>query len=61
MEARDLYLRITDSNGKSYVTQHRVWDAVRFFEAMTAAHAKEQRAVAYATEADYRTSNWKKR
>lgn len=30
MEARDLYLRHTDTNGKSTNQMHRVWDADKF-------------------------------
>jgi hypothetical protein len=30
----DLYLKITDKNGKSHVQHHRVWDANRFVAAM---------------------------
>ncbi|NMG70339.1 hypothetical protein [Parazoarcus communis] len=31
--ARDAYIRTTRSDGKSTVTQHRVWDAERFLAA----------------------------
>lgn len=33
MTTRDLWMRHTDVNGKSYVAEHRVWDAVRFVAA----------------------------
>lgn len=31
LQARDLYLKHTDTNGKTTVQCHRVWDADRFF------------------------------
>ena len=33
---RDLYMRHTDTSGKSYVQLHRVWDAERFIAAREA-------------------------
>lgn len=37
MTAQDLYLRHTAGDGKSYVAEHRVWDAERFLNAQQAA------------------------
>jgi hypothetical protein len=37
---RDLWLRHTDTNGKSHVVQHRVWDGDRFVEAQKKAAEK---------------------
>lgn len=39
--ARDVYARHTNKEGKSYVAQHRVWDAARFFAARADEAAKE--------------------
>lgn len=33
MIGRDIYMRHTDKDGKSYVQEHRVWNADRFVEA----------------------------
>lgn len=30
ISGRDIYVRHTDTNGKSHVEQHRVWDRDRF-------------------------------
>lgn len=38
---RDIYLRHTDKNGKSYVQEHRVWDADRFVASQVGAAVKE--------------------
>jgi hypothetical protein len=37
MSARDIYMRHTSPEGKSYVMEHRVWDAERFVAACAAA------------------------
>lgn len=37
---RDIYLRHTDKDGKSYVQQHRVWDADRFITSQMEAALK---------------------
>lgn len=61
----DLYMRHTDTNGKSVVMAHRVWDKDRFIQARTAeaqrenAKAREKGAPALAgvqqiTEAQYK-------
>jgi hypothetical protein len=39
---RDVYARHTNRDGTTYVTQHRVWDAERFFAARSAEAAKER-------------------
>lgn len=67
LTCRDLYLRHTDTQGRSTVTLHRVWDADRFLAARVAEAAKanadvkgdepRKAAVAIATEADYRAAN----
>jgi hypothetical protein len=53
---RDIYLRHTDKNGKSYVQQHRVWDAGRFVAAQLAAAVNEggKAFVQQITEDQYR-------
>ena len=33
MTTRDIYVRHTDTAGKAYVSEHRVWDAERFLAA----------------------------
>lgn len=37
MVCRDLYMRHTDTGGRSWVIEHRVWDAERFVAAQAAA------------------------
>lgn len=39
MNTRDIYLRHTATDGKSYVAEHRVWDAERFITAQQRAAA----------------------
>jgi hypothetical protein len=43
MNTRDIYLRHTAVDGKSYVAEHRVWDADRFI-------ASQQKAAAAVNE-----------
>lgn len=38
---RDVFARHTDKTGKSYVSEHRVWNADRFFAARNAECVKE--------------------
>lgn len=40
LAARDIYLRHTATDGKSYVREHRVWDAARFVASQQAAAEK---------------------
>ena len=40
LSGRDIYLRHTATDGKSYVQEHRVWDAERFVEAQDYAVSK---------------------
>lgn len=40
LQGRDLFMRHTGCDGKSYVNFHRVWDADRFEAAQKAAAAK---------------------
>lgn len=39
MTTRDIWMRHTDVSGKSYVAEHRVWDAGRFVAAQQRAAA----------------------
>lgn len=41
MVCRDIYVRHTAKDGKSFVAQHRVWDAPRFLASRSAEAAKE--------------------
>lgn len=41
MTPRDIYMRHTGKDGKSYVHEHRVWDAERFIASQQDAAAKE--------------------
>jgi hypothetical protein len=40
LTARDIYMRHTDKDGRSYVQEHRVWAAARFVESQRVAAAK---------------------
>lgn len=56
MEARDLYLKHTDKEGRSHVQQHRVWDASLFVQTQDRA-ARElggKAAIELSTEEDYK-------
>jgi hypothetical protein len=57
----DLYLRHTDKSGHAYVQVHRVWDAVRFFEAANERAAKDGGHVLLSSETDYRKQREPKR
>ena len=39
--ARDVYLRHTDKDGRSYVREHRVWDADKFIASQLGHALKE--------------------
>lgn len=41
LTGKDLYVKVTDKNGKSSIRCHRVWDAKRFFASLTEQHRKE--------------------
>ena len=60
MESRDIYLRHTDKKGKSWVQQHRVWDAALFMQSQDADARKESGSVELATESDYAAQRAKK-
>lgn len=64
MQAQDLYLKVSDPNGKcgAIVSHHRVWDRERFITAQIGLHAKpekqeDRRVVSIVTQADYRLAN----
>ena len=50
---REIYLRVTDSTGRSRVDWHLAWDAEKFLAAQVAAWEKEGCRVAVATRAEY--------
>lgn len=35
MEGRDVYVRITNADGKSHIREHRVWDAEKFVSTLS--------------------------
>jgi hypothetical protein len=51
---RDLFLRRHDKEGKSYVSEHRVWDPERFVASESAAAKKEGGHVEQITKEQYR-------
>ena len=69
MLAQDFYLRHTAGDGKSYIAEHRVWDAERFLNACQAACNKlnagesdprnRQAAVSIVSREQYQRAHWK--
>ncbi len=60
MEARDIYIKLTDPNGKHkpVINHHRVWDGARFIDALHKqydrdAKPEDRRVVTEATKPAY--------
>ncbi|HWH86189.1 MAG TPA: hypothetical protein VNV36_05355 [Pseudomonas sp.] len=63
MQGSDLYLRLTDPNGKRapVISHHRVWDRERFYTAQVKCYESpkneaDKRLISIATEAEYLAS-----
>lgn len=58
--AHDLYVRYVDSRGNSVIREHRVWDALRFLDAVEAAAQREGGSVSVTSPMEYRKQQgWK--